>query len=763
MPNSNEILKKYWYLLAVLGIFIIGLWIRLIPMVRLEQCLPGMVCLQALDPFYIYRMAEHVVTHNFHLMSLDALRYYPMGVDPHLEFTLPYYSPAILYALVSNIGVNMTFLEFAKIYPALCGAFASILLFFIGKELFDIKTGLFAAFFFAVSPSVIYRTAAGFIEKEPIAVVFMFSALYFFIRALKRNSLISGTIAGLSLAGMSASWGGVQFVFGLLAAFAIVLLVLNKQPKSMLTAYAPTVLIGIFLPYLSSIPAVYFKSFTSMLILGTLGIVAVRDLVERYALVKKENLRYVVPVLLVCGGLFVFIGGLFSQTLAGYMVTAQTVVSPAQKGVIGSTVAENNPASWGDFKANLGANYAATIIPSLGPVLNHFSLWWFVILAGVVVLIKLSEENKKYKQYIYFSIPVLLILLNFETELCLYAFLILVSLLSKRWELLFVTIWLVEGVHGTLGKVRMMFLFGPAAALFGAYFISNAITYIFNLDIFKKKAKEETNILPTIIYVLVGLVLVVNLAAGYSFSKNHVGPSLSPNWQQAMDFLKTNTTEDSIIFSWWDYGYWFQTAGERTTIIDGGNLNATADVLAARFFTRRNETEWGTYLRQHDVDYILVDYTLIGKYSAMSKIANHGEKINSFIPLPQPQQVPRENGTLLTYSLGGGNAFWVMINPDGTITQPPLLVTNQMTAYVKYVCNENGIMDMNPLEDDKPIWEESCIMFSPFGVYYPTEKEIAVSAFAELYLWDGKNIDFVEKVFDNTEIKIFKTDFSKLK
>jgi len=45
------------------------------------------------------------------------------------------------------------------------------------------------------------------------------------------------------------------------------------------------------------------------------------------------------------------------------------------------------------------------------------------------------------------------------------------------------------------------------------------------------------------------------------------------DWIDAMDWLKHNSLEDSIIASWWDYGYWITTLSERTTIVDNATLN----------------------------------------------------------------------------------------------------------------------------------------------------------------------------------------------
>jgi len=44
------------------------------------------------------------------------------------------------------------------------------------------------------------------------------------------------------------------------------------------------------------------------------------------------------------------------------------------------------------------------------------------------------------------------------------------------------------------------------------------------------------------------------------------------DWPHAMDWLKNNTSEDAIIASWWDYGYWITTLSDRTTIVDNATV-----------------------------------------------------------------------------------------------------------------------------------------------------------------------------------------------
>jgi dolichyl-diphosphooligosaccharide--protein glycosyltransferase len=44
------------------------------------------------------------------------------------------------------------------------------------------------------------------------------------------------------------------------------------------------------------------------------------------------------------------------------------------------------------------------------------------------------------------------------------------------------------------------------------------------------------------------------------------------DWPDAMNWLKNNTSEDAIIASWWDYGYWITTLSDRTTVVDNATV-----------------------------------------------------------------------------------------------------------------------------------------------------------------------------------------------
>jgi len=63
----------------------------------------------------------------------------------------------------------------------------------------------------------------------------------------------------------------------------------------------------------------------------------------------------------------------------------------------------------------------------------------------------------------------------------------------------------------------------------------------------------------------VGLpITILNSGTHFDISTN--------DWPDAMQWLNENTPEDAVIASWWDYGYWISTLGERKTLADNSTL-----------------------------------------------------------------------------------------------------------------------------------------------------------------------------------------------
>ncbi len=783
MENFKNILQKRWYAIALLFIVLLGFWLRSFP-ARYGE-------LQALDPFYLYRTSEDILHNNFQLPELDTMRYYPRGVNHwETEYMIPVYLPALIYASLGGLGMH--YLDFAILFPAIMGALTVFVGYFVGKEFFDRKAGLFTAFFLATVPAFIIRTSAGFFEKEPIAGVFIMLTIYLFVKAFRKNSWSYGILAGLSLAALSGTWGGTKFIYmifggfiGLLFIGSIILAVLdylfsgfkNSIKKvegyldiKMIKAYVPMILLGTLLVQLEPRHESLFSS-ASILAYGVLTLLLVRYGAKRFKLVKEENLPYVIPVIIVIGFLGLLIGSVFFDPFAGIMDQLISAAIPG-KGLIGTTVAENAPGDWGIIYSRTNNAFSGPLLPgvSIPGFLNGFSntfifTLWGLSLLGIALLV-----------YKFFR--------------------------TQNWILLFPLFWILGSFWSVFNFIRLVFLVGPAASLVGAFFMSWIIDK--GISIEKKfgslkrvvvlRGKEKTiGLISVLLAVFVFFTLLFNYSSAYSFSRS-LGPSicfpdssllidgkkclvidengnitLSPNqpWYQAMNFFSNQTPENAVVLSWWDFGYWFQTRGHRPSIADGGNLYGEVNHDIAEWYTADSSTwnennsitEFFPYLEETKPPlYILMDYTLPGKYGAISKIASYGEQIVGFLQFQQTGSFQKDNKTIMELK-AGQYTIWIPVDSTGDITSSPIFLISDgnqyySKTYINDICTTtNGITHIS---DQEPSIG-GCVSISPLGVYYiPDVAENSI--FVNLMFMNGYGLP-VEKVFDNQYIIIYKVRY----
>ena len=79
----------------------------------------------------------------------------------------------------------------------------------------------------------------------------------------------------------------------------------------------------------------------------------------------------------------------------------------------------------------------------------------------------------------------------------------------------------------------------------------------------------------------------------------------SNDWLEALEWIKLNTPENSVIASWWDYGYWIQTLAERATLSDNSTVHTSVIQEIARMFLSTPNDGWNM-LQKMNADYIVV-------------------------------------------------------------------------------------------------------------------------------------------------------------
>ena len=132
------------------------------------------------DTFVFLRYAQDIVQ-NGYLMAHDAMRYVPLGLDLKGEVTLISYVIAYMYKFLHFFNPSITLGYVDIIYPVIFFAISLIFFFLLVRKIFDEKVALVACAFLTVVPGYLYRTIAGFADKESIGMAFMFATFYFYL------------------------------------------------------------------------------------------------------------------------------------------------------------------------------------------------------------------------------------------------------------------------------------------------------------------------------------------------------------------------------------------------------------------------------------------------------------------------------------------------------------------------------------------------------------------------------------------------------
>lgn len=657
---------EFWPVAIVAVSVMLGFWLRYRPS-------QGMQYLQALDPYMIYRMSQHLALEG-NLPQLDFLRYFPYPTPTYVMNQGDFLIPSVLYVLGPQFF--MDYLTWAHVYPALMGAGGVLAAYYFGKELWDEYAGASMAFMLAVIAGAMHRTSAGFFEKEPVGTFMMMWSLYFFTRAWRREDMLAGIGAGLTLGLFTISWGGSKMLWLLFPLVTGLTILMDVDIRNLVLAYTPTVLVG------GGIGAAFNHSrfwFSGSLFIANLGLLALlwtRYSVEEFDLVKKENLPYVTPGLSLLGLFLALLSPLYSNFVATRVWRVFGKLQQSSGGVIAGTVAENQAAGLGQILSQLGAGLSATVgqplaqagvpgplaglIATLMSLLSNIAGTWplaFVgipmMATGILLMVSnrygLVEDTIDRSSFLYiFSGVYLMWLIVFgfffqssglivammpATLLAVGAAILAWSLdlfdevrIEQKWYRILPLVLVFTNIVAAVAKSRLVFLASFSVAVASGYAFSRGYIHLKEYD--WSQVTDRFTSRGT--YAILGLVILVvgsvNLASGFAQSER-LGGSPNGAWVDSLETLEDNTGEGAVLLSWWDYGYWFESIGRRAAVADGGNFGYYSDTGTkvnypiADYFTS-SSTEPPELLEKHSVDYIVLDSTMIGKYSAVSQISN---------------------------------------------------------------------------------------------------------------------------------------------
>jgi len=744
--------KKNYWVFALLAIFLVSWYIRCIPGTKLTY--PQLL---EIDTHYFLRLGEYIIQ-NGTLPVHDSIASWgtiPGGPNRNQAELVALWTYPMFYFALHPLMQDITMYWIGVWIPAFLGALQVLLMYFLGKELFNSrKIGLLSAAFLGSASGILYRVSAGFMEKEPIVGIWTIIGLYFFVMSFKEREIKKdvswkyvalhpfsvfdrlklneerliaiktvayGIASGFSFTLLAGTSGQVNISMLLVAAFVGVSLLLNRYSKNLLYSHLST-----FISYL--LMSRIFSYSPSLTDIGNvsnyviIGMLLVRYAVERFGIVEKKHVRYVVPsIVLACVLATAIIS--YVDTDAGIWVTTnlQRIDTPLTMGVIPSTVAESQsvgeflPRSLSDF----GTGYAVNVFqwPS-------FMLFFSAMIFSVLGIALMAYEFV-FKQ--------------------------------RKLEYILIIVFYLSTINLAMDAARLAFQFVFPFAIAAAYFLVRGGSYL--LEGSKKIAKGQGYRYVKITGgILVGVAVFANFASAWVMA-NNINTPMTDDFYQAMIWLKDNTPKDAILLEWWDYGWWYQYVAQKITLVDGGYHDQKPTQDIAKFYTEPLSDEKLNFLKNYSVTYVMVSSDLIPKFGAMSKIANWGAKVDVLPVFSLVKNYQEGDKMLLEYDLGGQTVLVAYsVSGEGNATQ-----LKNITAVIKMPQGQAYIRDIGIgnqiIRTDKPNAIPGMVYFAGNAVIYIPDA-VEGCTFVRLYLFDGAGMEnYFEKVYDQLGIKIYKVKY----
>ncbi len=513
--------------LLVIGILILSFSVSML--VRATPISYGLELFE-FDPFFNYRATEYLIENgeDEYFNWIDEKSWHPFGRNvSETSQTSLHLITAYLYQV---FGFTTSLYNFTILFPLVIGSLTSIVVFAFVRVIGGTTAGLFAALIFSISVPIFTRGLIGWFKSEPLGLFLGILAMYLFVSGIKFNkgkiSFVKLASAGFFLALGLSAWGGILFFVLTIAIFYFVL-PLIKNEKNFLLWAGPIFPISLILFSLMFDRTSFFVlgagiGFAGITILLPTGYVLVCEIIRKFSSQKtrfRNSILFLVSI--IATGIGIFVSGIIQLPSFRY----QNALNPflTAQDALTDSVAEH-------------------MTTSLNLSFSFLSIFMVFTVIGIWVLF-----SKKY----------------FNQKLDMRVFALVVGIIA---------------IYVSSAFVRLELFASVSVIILGSIGLS---------IIAKKIFEQEKRIITKIIFPVVIIILFIVppiFPEGNSWTEwADFSPSIlnggstfshyaSNDWPQAMEWLKSNTSPDAVIASWWDYGYWITAIGERTTIVDNATL-----------------------------------------------------------------------------------------------------------------------------------------------------------------------------------------------
>ncbi|HET9009490.1 MAG TPA: STT3 domain-containing protein [Nitrosarchaeum sp.] len=527
--------------------------------------------LNEFDPFFNYRATQYIVDNgvNAYFQWDDDLSWYPHGRDvSQTSQVVLHMTTAFTYWV---FGGDMELYDFTILFPVIFGSLSTIVIFALVRVIGGTTAGLFSALFFSVSLPLILRGTIGWFKSEPLGLFFGLLAIYFLLSGInstnKKIAIIKLIAAGITVPLSISAWGGSQFFIIPIGIFFLTLPFVRSDHKFIIWAIplftTTTILIS------SS-----FERLSSSFIFGLGGA------------------SLIIPTIFIIACIFIQSKSTKNKTRNGLLFLASILI-------VGTSILAIN--AYTEFFPLPSYRYLNAINP-------------FLITSDPLIDSVAEHASTTIQQsflfhsilMIFAGLGIWLIIKNYQTKN---------SSFIKNDMILFSLIFGLIGIYVSSAFVRLEVFASLSLIILSSLGLSILIKEILN----NTENKKLKNLIIKFSF-LAGILILLIIPISFPTTGNWVTAAKTPptilnggtaypvstnDWLESMAWIKNNTPKDAVIASWWDYGYWISTLGERATIADNSTLNDSIIKNIAKMFFSSPEESWHI-LNDMQADYVVV-------------------------------------------------------------------------------------------------------------------------------------------------------------
>ena len=533
--------------------------------------------LNEFDPYFDYRATKYIVDNGLeaYLKWHDNMSWYPDGRDiPKTSQVGLHVTAAYLYKI---FGGNSSILDFTIIFPVVIGSLTTIVVFALVRSLGGTTAGLFSALLIAFTPAIIQRGNLGWFKSEPLGLFLGLLALYLLISAMKhkpRMAIVKAIAGGLLLGLANASWGGIQYFSIPISLFFFAVTFLRNDIKVPLIVAIVFTVAAVLAAGMSPRPGLSF-------VFGLPGIALIGGTIF---LITSSIVRKLSSSNTFIRNNWILIGAFFAIAIGIILSGSFYVSSFRYLNAINPFLSSQIP---------LVESVAEHFTPTLVEYFTDYSI--LIMFAGFGALMAFRRRN----------------------DMSIFALIIGIT-----------------GVYVSATFARLLVFSSIGIILLaglGLYEITRTIMNYKAIEpSHKKKRKvegEKTSQMDRPIKIVYAVIVVILISIpvldnGVLYPQNSnwlssadIPPSIANggtgfrvktnDWINALNWISTNTSSNSVITTWWDYGYWITTLGNRTSLADNATINQTRIATIAKMFM--DQTDNGLKIAQDlKSDYIVV-------------------------------------------------------------------------------------------------------------------------------------------------------------